>query len=669
MNMSFHRFLFLSFLLYSGILFGQSKDSANISVYQNSELPIEKRIDAGIKLTDSWLRKDNSYSLKIAEEVMSLASQQKNSVNTIKGLLNYGKALEWSQEYKKAKLQYLKAKKSAITIKTDSLLIDALCGLAHTNYMLHELDSAASRYIEAVKLVEKSNNDSQKADVYVLFAEYNRSIPRYELALQYLDKARVIVRKKQARIETEIELYNRYAAVWNETGTKTDSAIYYSELCIELGNKINDLHVVATSHNELASIKEKLDSPEYLSHILKAVEIWKKMNYLAYEGRAILNLIFYTNNSQDHIGSRNIQLTEDFLERAKDKDLPLLKQDLYYLLSHEYEVTGNSKKALENLKIYSEITRQYSINQQQQALNEAQEKFEAEKNLRKISEQENNLKRATEEKTREQEIRKAKEAESRNYLILALALLVVLIAVIYLIFKSKKQNHYLKLQEVKTNKVNEQLEVALKEKELLLKEIHHRVKNNLQIVVGLLELQSKRIEVEAVKKALLESISRVRSMSLVHQKLYMGDDLGKVDVTDYISSLIREIEFSNNKGNNKLKKELKFPNLIFDIDSIIPIGLIITELLTNSFKYAFYQSEPYLKIEINSLENGKYLIIYQDNGPGLPSDFDISKSKSLGMRLVQQLARQLNGEVKYTYENGSKFLITFEDSETRKKTA
>src|SRR5690606_30212870 len=143
-------------------------------------------------------------------------------------------------------------------------------------------------------------------------------------------------------------------------------------------------------------------------------------------------------------------------------------------LSSEYELMGNTKKALENLKIYSEITRQNSINQQQQALNEAQEKFEAEKHLRKISEQENNLKLATEEKTREQEMRKAKEAESRNYLILSLALLVVLVAVIYLIFKSKKQNHYLKLQEEKTNKVNEQLEVALKEKELLLKEIHHR---------------------------------------------------------------------------------------------------------------------------------------------------------------------------------------------------
>lgn len=662
-------FCFTLFAVIHGVLWTQSNDSTQRVIFHNPQESIETRIEAGIKLTESWLRKDNSKALEIAEEVKNLATEQGNSVYIIKSLLNYGKALEWTQEYKNAKAQYQLANTAAIMLGADSLLVDALCGLAHAHYMLHEVDSAAAKYIEAVKLVDESTNFAQKADVYVQFAEYNRSNTRYDLAIQYLDKARALVQKNQVLIETEIEMYSRYAAVWNETDTKADSAMYYSELCIELGEKINDLHVVATSHNELASIQEKLHNPEYLQHLLKAIEIWKGMNYLAYEGRAILNLILYTKNSPDNDHRRNIELVEDFLVRAKDKDLPILKQDLYHVLSGEYELTGNTRKALEVLKIYSELLSRNTLMRQQMALNEAQEKFEAEKHLRIISEQENNLKLATEEKLREQEMRKAKEAESRNYLILSMALLVVLAAVIYLIFKSKRQNQYLKLQEEKTNMVNAQLEAALQEKELLLKEIHHRVKNNLQIVVGLLELQSNRIEAEPVKKALLESINRVRSMSLVHQKLYMGDNLGKVDVKDYIASLIREIEFSNNKGVHKLEKELVLPELIFDIDSIIPIGLIITELLTNSFKYAFNQDKSFVRIEIKPLADGRYLLTYQDNGPGLPPDFEISRSRSLGMRLVQQLSRQLNGEVTYTYENGAKFLIRFEDSGARKKTA
>lgn len=659
-------YIFYLFALCYGVASSQSNDS---TVFYNNKLPADVRIEAGVALTEAWLRKDNLYALKIAEEVNTLANEQKDLIYIIKTSLNYANALESTQQYRKAKVQFRVAQKLSSQIHADSLLIDAFCGLAHTNKMLEELDSAAARYIEAVKLVTTINNPSKQAAVYIHFAEHNRSITRYDLAIEYLDKSRTLANKKQISVETEIEMYNRYAAVWNEMGIKTDSAIHYSERCIELGTKINDLHVIATSHNELASIKEKRRDPAYLNHLLKAIEIWKSINYLAYEGRAIINLIFYTNNSPEHSSSRNIKLIEDFLMRAEDKDLPLLKQDLYHVLSAQYEESGNTKKALEALKTYSAIFSQNILNLQQQALNEAQEKFEAEKHLRIISEQKNNLELAKEEKLIEQGMRKAKEAESRNYFLLSIALLLVLAVVIYLIFKSKKQNQYLKLQEEKTNKANMQLEAALQEKELLLKEIHHRVKNNLQIVVGLLELQSNRVDAEPVKKALLESISRVRSMSLVHQKLYMGNDLGKVDVKDYISSLIREIEFSNNKGTHKLGKELVFPELVFDIDTIIPVGLIITELLTNSFKYAFSQNGPFLSIEIQFVENGKYLLIYQDNGPGLPENFEIAKSRSLGMRLVQQLSRQLNGEIKYIYENGAKFLVTFEDSGTRKKTA
>lgn len=288
------RCFFLLFLFATKFSLGQSINRTALQKsWENPALSIEKRVHAGALLVETWLREDNETGLKLAMEVKVLSLKSHKYTTQAIGLLSYGKALEFIQEFRKAKKVYDQAHTTALKIKADSLEIEALCGLAHTHVMLQELNQATKNYIQAVKLVENSRDLSHQADVYVLCAEYYRGLARYDTALDYLAKVRSILRKGSIKKETEIEMYSRYAAVWNESHVKLDSAIMFSEKCIQLGTSINDMHVVATAHNELAVLKKKANKPNAIQHSYKAIEIWRKINYLAYEGGALMTVVWY----------------------------------------------------------------------------------------------------------------------------------------------------------------------------------------------------------------------------------------------------------------------------------------------------------------------------------------------------------------------------------------
>lgn len=214
--------------------------------------------------------------------------------------------------------------------------------------------------------------------------------------------------------------------------------------------------------------------------------------------------------------------------------------------------------------------------------------------------------------------------------------------------------------------LSEQAEL-LADKDILMKEIHHRVKNNLQVISGLLELQSKAVNDEAAKDALMEGRNRVRSIALIHQNLYQFENLSSIDLKRFVNDLCRQVKSVYEK-QNKIVMNVEVPVLYLDIDSAVPLGLIMNELLTNSFKYAFNDaSVGEIDLEINTLAEGKYELIYADNGPGLPVDFDLTRATTLGLQLINDLSRQIGGKVKYENKNGASFIINFTNRELRKK--
>ena len=216
------------------------------------------------------------------------------------------------------------------------------------------------------------------------------------------------------------------------------------------------------------------------------------------------------------------------------------------------------------------------------------------------------------------------------------------------------------LRDVTDRKRTEKIKQSLREKEILLQEIHHRVKNNIQVISSLLNLQSQYTDDKKSKEMFKECQNRIRSMALIHEKLYKSENLADINFNEYITDLVNGLHKSY--GINTITVTVE-GNAFLGIDSAIPCGLIINELVSNSFKHAFTDGKGEIKIDIHSYTDTVELVV-SDNGVGIPDDINFRESKSLGLRLVTILAEdQLNGTISLDRSGGTAFHITF-----RKKT-
>uniref|UniRef100_A0ACD5GQM2 Sensor histidine kinase n=1 Tax=Desertifilum tharense IPPAS B-1220 TaxID=1781255 RepID=A0ACD5GQM2_9CYAN len=208
--------------------------------------------------------------------------------------------------------------------------------------------------------------------------------------------------------------------------------------------------------------------------------------------------------------------------------------------------------------------------------------------------------------------------------------------------------------------MEDKLKQSLKEKEVLLKEIHHRVKNNLQVISSLLKLQSGYIKDENTIALFKDSYNRVRSMTLIHEKLYRSQDLGRIDVPDYIHTLTGNLIKSYVMLANTIQLELNIEKVLLDVDTAIPCGLMINELVSNCLKYAFPKGDSgKIQVDFGSVDEQYFQLSVRDNGIGLPKDFDFETADSLGLQLVVNLTEQLEGTLQIDCESGTCITIRF----------
>lgn len=213
--------------------------------------------------------------------------------------------------------------------------------------------------------------------------------------------------------------------------------------------------------------------------------------------------------------------------------------------------------------------------------------------------------------------------------------------------------------EIKARKQTEKLvRASLKEKEVMLKEIHHRVKNNLQVISSLLNLQSGYATDEQTQNLFKECQHRVRSMSLLHERLYRSSDLSKVNMHEYTQSLVNFLLHSYSISG-AIETDLNISSIRLSIDSAVPCGLIINELVTNAIQHAFPDKRTgYMSVSM--VQSGEEIILtVSDDGIGLPENFSPDSSLSLGITLVDTLVHQLNGQLEISSNNGATFKITF----------
>ncbi|MGB7394145.1 MAG: sensor histidine kinase [Pricia sp.] len=215
------------------------------------------------------------------------------------------------------------------------------------------------------------------------------------------------------------------------------------------------------------------------------------------------------------------------------------------------------------------------------------------------------------------------------------------------------------------SKLNRAVEHRLNERDILIKEIHHRVKNNLQVVASLLSLQSSFIKDEKMKMLFRYSQYRINSMGIVHEMLYKSNDLNRIDYGAYIKELVQTLIVSMKGNKSKIQLVTDVNEIYLNIDTSIPLGLIINEIITNSLKYGFPdREEGTITVSMSKLSAFSYKLNIGDNGTGIPDHINFRNTKSLGLKLIHKLALQLKGNIeKDSSKTGTNYIITFQEIE------
>ena len=208
----------------------------------------------------------------------------------------------------------------------------------------------------------------------------------------------------------------------------------------------------------------------------------------------------------------------------------------------------------------------------------------------------------------------------------------------------------------------DRIKASLKEKEVLLREVHHRVKNNLQVILSLLDMQTRSAKDKNVKDALSESINRVYAMALIHNQLYEGENLSEVNIRGFVDNLVGQLLYVYSVQDTRITPNVSVADSPLPISTAVPVGLIVNELLTNAFKHAFVnRNEGTVGVSFDVSDKGLVSLTVSDDGVGLPAGFDIDTSKTLGLHLIKILTEdQLQGTLEVTSDGGATFKMEFD---------
>lgn len=324
-----------------------------------------------------------------------------------------------------------------------------------------------------------------------------------------------------------------------------------------------------------------------------------------------------------------------------------------YLLWFKADSTrGKYQDAITHYQLYKKHADSASNGEKMRQINSLQVQFDTEQ-------KDKNIQLLT-QKGKLQEARISTDNILRYVFIASIIVLILFAALLYNRSRLKNRaNKNLELKRQQIDEQNEQLKKLLSEKEWLLKEIHHRVKNNLQIVISLLNTQSAYLDNEDALMAIQNSQHRMHAMSLIHQKLYQSDNLSTIDMSWYIYELINYIKECYSSEKN-ISFVMDVEKIFLDVAQAVPLGLILNEAVNNTIKYAFPASRKgEVQVSFKKTEKDNYRLMIYDNGVGLPDDFNIDETESLGMNLMRGLTDQLDGNFSLESKNGLKIIINF----------
>lgn len=498
-----------------------------------------------------------------------------------------------------------------------------------------EYNIAIDNALSAYGYFDKLNDDKGRIEIntlighiYGLKGDFKKSLEYYNISIDKANELDLQIIKLNALIGKGNVLY--YLGDYSSAEITFDEAVKISEK-FNAGDVKTKAGLYANTGNLYLTKKDYIKAAELYQ---KSFNLYFKINdkfgmsLLSFNlGDAFLGLNEY--DSAKKYFNINLFLGQEL------KSIEEIKY-AYKGFTNLYEQLGDYQSAYENYKIYvayADSARDQQYNSEVEKLTE--EFIENEK-----------LKLAEEELAYSKQLNTTQSLFNR---FLAAGIIVTIIGIIVfyiLLRKSLKANKVILEKSKEIQEKNDKIDKALYQKDILLKEVHHRVKNNLQIIASLLNLQLMNEISDDAREALEESRSRVQAIALMHKGLYQDENFQQVNISKYIEELIDYHKNLLDVENRKIQFDIKINGGMISIDDAVPIGLILTELISNSVKHAFKKSElnPLIKIQLNLDESGLNLR-YQDNGVGLKPEQDLLHPSSMGYEIILALVDQINGSI------------------------
>lgn len=455
------------------------------------------------------------------------------------------------------------------------------------------------------------------------------------------------------KVKTLLKLSDWYEMSYNNPKT-LEKAFQYGEQALRISQSLHSNIYAGKCYLQLSMVQELRNNNSMIEvNARKAIEVLTKTNQTNDLGEAWVMVWSAKMRTNAPIKQRLFPifkaaaLFEKCRNNKRSGDCYKEISELYFSISDFHNSLNSLKKAVFFYKAANlKETDIYPISSRLNII------YETEKKSMDLIKLKN--------KTLLQQSKLKNEVFLRNSMITFVFLLLIILGLLYKSFTFKKKtNKVLETQQNEINKKNMALQKLVVEKEWLLREIHHRIKNNLHMVVGLLASQTEFLKNEEAVQAINSSQNRIQAMSLIHQKLYQSESLSIIDMPSYIFELTEYL-----KDSFEIRNTIR---IILDIDSFnlplshsIPIGLIFNEAVTNSIKYAFPDHKNgVITISLKAFENNKYVLIIADNGIGLPPYFDPYNNPSLGIKLMHGLSADIDGKFLITNSNGTKITLEF----------
>ena len=635
-------------------------------------------------------------------------------ISTLSSTICFGQIIDLQSEhpYKKVFVEtdnfgpsYLDTLEIAFNkVKVDSIRFSILNDLAYY-WHTRNLNTALDFTHKGLKLTEEKKNVLWNGRFQITQGAILLRMEKLDSALVVLHQATAKVPKKDLAF-----LYTQLGYVYERKG-KLDEAADKALISLKLGQEINDKKIIALAYSDLSNIFWKQSKLEKgLEYGLKSIKLFeergindldygftlyvvgnnylelnnfqKAMEYFDHSKAMGERYGFYNNLSDVFISQVDLFAYLSRFEQAEIAGENAIKYAEYldnnFMLMRSFLSIGKAQvlegkyiSAIKSLKkcieiatpefgdkfylsqAYETLGKAYAGNHNYKDAYTAFENYDRLKNMiftteadKRITLLETELGVAQKESTIQfQETELKKQKTRQNLITIIASLLLLILLLLFITFRNnRKKNRLLQKQN--------------EEKEFLLKEIHHRVKNNLAIISSLLSLQTAKIKDPKVKEIMVKSQNRIYSMSMIHQKLYLGNKLAFIEMKDYFIDLGNHI-LDSHGANNQVNLVYEMENIELDVDTAIPLALIVNELLTNAFKYAFpNKTKGTIIVGLRKINDNEYELKVADNGVG-SKKVKLKNSTGFGTQLVSLLVQQLEGKIDRQTNNGTAIIINF----------